>query len=259
MKPTGWMSNSPHILQQLRKRCTGPRGTCSYTGTPHRHATGKVARDAAIYPFLLCKAILVGFCKQLREDGHLTAGSCGFTSWNETLDNLTEAHVNRENKHILAISEEAEEESDEERTDVPHGEAKVCYAVPSSAKPIKDAMSGQLLDSGLVAIARQKELKYFLAKNVWLKRARSEAYRVTGKRPISVKWVDVSKGGGMNPRCRSRLVACQVEAHDKPGASSFAPTPPLEALRTVLPLVDTIVGAWRPCYVRSLSAGRKSV
>jgi len=84
MKPTGWMSNSPHILQQLRKRCTGPRGICSYTGTPHRHATGKVARDAAIYPFLLCKAILLGLCKQLRGDGHLTAGSCGFTTWNET-------------------------------------------------------------------------------------------------------------------------------------------------------------------------------
>ena len=79
--------------------------------------------------------------------------------------------MNRENKHIMAISEEAEEESDEERTDILHGEEKVCYAIPSSAKPINDAMSGQLLDGGLVAIARQKELKYFLAKNVWLKRA----------------------------------------------------------------------------------------
>jgi hypothetical protein len=116
MKPTGWMSNSPHILEQLNRRCGGTRGICSATGTPHRHATGKVARDAAVYPFLLCKAILVGLCKQLREDGHLTAGSCGFTTWNETRENLTEAYVNREARHILAVSAEEDEEaeSDEE-------------------------------------------------------------------------------------------------------------------------------------------------
>ena len=186
MKPTGWMSNAPHILQQLNKRCQGPRGLCSATGTPHRHALGKVARDAAIYPFLLCKAILVGLCKQLREDGHLTAGSCGFTSWNETMENLSDAYINREAKHILALSSAEEEESEEEPPDEARDD-RLCYATPQAEKPIKDAMSGQILDRGLVAIARQKELKYFLAKEVWLKRPRNEAYQVTGKRPISVK------------------------------------------------------------------------
>ncbi len=62
-----------------------------------------------IYPVLLGKAILLGLCKQLREDGHLTAGACGFTTWSGTLDNLNEADVNRESKHIMAISEEAED------------------------------------------------------------------------------------------------------------------------------------------------------
>ena len=61
------------------------------------------------------------------------------------------------------------------------------HATPSlhCEKPIKDAMSGQTCDNSLVAVARRKELEYSLAKGVWLKRPRSEAYRLTGKRLIS--------------------------------------------------------------------------
>ena len=66
-----------------------------------------------------------------------------------------------------------------------------------------------------MAIARQKELKYFLAKEVWVKRPRNEAYGVTCKRPISVKWVDVNKGDGINPNCRSRLVARDIRLPGK--------------------------------------------
>ena len=91
MKPTGLMPNSPHIPQLLTRRCSGPRGVCSATGTLHRHAIGKVARDAAVCLFLSRKAILMGLCKQLRQDGHLTAGACGFTTGNETVENLSNA------------------------------------------------------------------------------------------------------------------------------------------------------------------------
>ena len=146
MKPTGWMSNSPHILQQLSRRYSGPRGVSSGTGTQHRHALGKVARDAAVYPFLLCKAILMGLCKQLRQDGHLTAGACGFTTWNETVENLSDDYVNREGKRIMAISNDAEAESEAEYADARHGSETVCYAATSEEKPLRDAMSGQVLD-----------------------------------------------------------------------------------------------------------------
>ena len=60
MKPTGWMPNSLHMLQHFSRIRTGSRGVFSATGTPHRHALGKVARDAAVYPFRVCKAILMG-------------------------------------------------------------------------------------------------------------------------------------------------------------------------------------------------------
>ena len=80
---------------------------------------------------MLCKAILMGLCRQLREDGHLTAGVCGFTSWNETVENLSDVYVNRETKCILAVSEEAEAESEEEYNDTPHEDTIVCQAVTS--------------------------------------------------------------------------------------------------------------------------------
>ena len=86
----------------------------------------------------------MGLCKQLREDGHLTAGACGFTTWNETVENLSDAYVNREAKHILAVSEDAEDESEEEYADQPPvKEPLQCLTTPGE-KPIRDAMSGQL-------------------------------------------------------------------------------------------------------------------
>ena len=59
----------------------------------------------------------------------------------------------------MALSEEAEGESEEESADVPHGDEKVCFAIPQGEKPLNDAMSGQFLDWSLVDVARQKELK----------------------------------------------------------------------------------------------------
>ena len=48
---------------------------------------------------------------------------------------------------------------------------------------------------------------YFNDKNVYTKVAREEAYRLTGRAPIAVKWVDVNKGDGEEPNYLSRLVA----------------------------------------------------
>ena len=65
----------------------------------------------------------------------------------------------------------------------------------------------------------------------------SEAYRRTRRPPITVRWVDVNKGDDATPNYRSRLVA--REMRDAGEESTFAPTPPLEALRTVLSLAAT--------------------
>ena len=59
----------------------------------------------------------------------------------------------------------------------------------------KDDSTGQPLDPKLVREARQKELDYFNSKGVWRIAAVSECRRVMRRNPITVRWVDVNKGG----------------------------------------------------------------
>ena len=77
--PTGFMSNSPAIRQELRQRRQGRHGWCNRRTTRQGHAgcSGRVARLAAIYPLTLCRAILGGMMKQLRFDGVMQAGTVG--------------------------------------------------------------------------------------------------------------------------------------------------------------------------------------
>ena len=210
-KPTGFMSNASHLLESLRLRCAGQGGRCSRTkGGSHVTASGKVAKDAARYPDGLCRAIIRGMINEMKARGIHRPGEVGLHAVND------------------------------EDIDPDHD--------PRFSGSYRDDLSGQILRDDLVREARQKELAYFCEKGVWVKRPKDEARRRTGKGPISVRWVDVNKGDDMNPRYRSRLVARQMKAHDKSGASFFAPTPPLEALRTVLSLAATSVGDWKPCY-----------
>ena len=119
----------------------------------------------------------------------------------------------------------------------------------------RDDLTGQLLPPDLVRAARAKELEYFNAKQVWQKRPVGEARRVTGKPPISVRWVDVNKGDNQCPNIRSRLVARQIRQAGEDAI--FAPTPPLEALRSILSLATTdFVG--RPEHVRDPKSERRT-
>ena len=64
-KPTGWMSNSECVLENLGQRCGNRDGTCSRpAGGKHKMCSSKVARDAARYPFEICRAILTGIHEQ---------------------------------------------------------------------------------------------------------------------------------------------------------------------------------------------------
>ena len=78
----------------------------------------------------------------------------------------------------------------------------------------------------------------------------SEAFRLSGRPPITVRWVDVNKGDDQVPDIRSRLVARQIRgANEDP---MFAPTPPLESLRTILSYAATdLVGDKPKCRTPS--------
>ena len=219
-KPTRWMSNADAVLKSLGRRCTGRRGECSMGGQ-HALCSGSRAKAAAIYPFALCKAILQGIRNQLRIDHRLQEGIYGLMSpadlqkWMENDDDALE-------------NSQARDASDYDQLNAVYKQGEAV---------IKDALTGQALDSKLVKIARQAELDYFESKNVWFKRPRAESFQKMGKAPITVKWVDVNKGDTENPNYRSRLVAREIR---KPWEDTiFAPTPPLESLRTVLSMAAT--------------------
>ena len=77
-KPTTFMTNAPELAGELERRCTGRGGACSRrAGGSHAQCRGKIARMAAVYHFKLCRAILVGFRKQLQKDGICRDGFVG--------------------------------------------------------------------------------------------------------------------------------------------------------------------------------------
>ncbi len=214
-KPTGFMSNAPALLESLERKCGGHGGECSRReGGKHAICQGKIAKEAAKYSRGLCRAIVKGMHNQMRSVGIVRDHEIGL--------------------HAV--------------TDEPAVETLIKDQDPRYSGKFKDDITGQVLRDDLVREARKKELEYFKTKGVWAKRPRREARQVTGRGPISVRWVDVNKGDDLCPKYRSRLVARQLKAHDRSNASYFAPTPPLEALRTVLSLAATKLKHWQPDY-----------
>jgi len=65
----------------------------------------------------------------------------------------------------------------------------------------------------------------------------SECYRLKGKAPISVRWIDVNKGDVTTPNYSSRHVARDINIRKR--EDLFAATPPLEALEMTLPMTAT--------------------
>ena len=215
-KATRFMSNSPEILKRLSRRCHGVNGKCSRrAGGEHVHCSGRVARHAQVYTQELCREIVTGMKAQLRADGHLHDGCVGI----QLVEDI-------EDKIPVAIEKSP--------------------ANGFSGK-YHDDITKQTLKDELVTEARRKELEFFTAKRVWVKRPKNDAVKHTGRRPISVRWVDINKGDDECPRYRSRLVARQLKCRDFSGESFFSPTPPLEAMRTILSLTATTIGKWKPC------------
>ena len=167
--------------------------------------SGNVARRAALFSVQLCRAILEGIRNQMIVDKRSSLSEVGVNTVYEDLDAA-----------VLAAQTEMHANADE---------------------TFYDDITGQVLDSNLVRAAREKELDYVRSKCVWELEEIGTAKKLTGKSPISVRWVDVNKGDDVEPNIRSRLVAREIRS---PGTEAcFAPTPPLEALRTVLSLACT--------------------
>ena len=87
----------------------------------------------------------------------------------------------------------------------------------------------------LVREARKEEMKHMMQKICKVVK-RSEAHRVTGRGPISTKWVDTDKSHGNGEMLvRSRWVARDFKTKgEKDREDLFSATPPLEIIRYLL-------------------------
>ena len=92
-----------------------------------------------------------------------------------------------------------------------------------------DQKSGLVLDVGMVKAARLEEMEFMRKIELFEEVDVSECYEVTGKAPVTTKWVDLNKGTMDKPDVRCRLVARDFKPKgEKDRADLFAAMPPLE-------------------------------
>ena len=113
-------------------------------------AAGRLAREAAVYPFRLCRAILQGCRNQLLRDGTLQVGMYG-------LQGVFEEDRTKYYDHFTGAVLEG--------TDVVAAE-RVFTVQQQAHEGYKDSVTGQPLRADLVKAARKLELEYFDAKQV---------------------------------------------------------------------------------------------
>ena len=92
-----------------------------------------------------------------------------------------------------------------------------------------DDVKGGELPIEEVRVARKAEVTYMDQREIWGFSPIRECWDETGKAPVSVRWVDINKGGDTAAEweIRCRLVARDFEGGDKGMDYLFAETPPL--------------------------------
>ncbi len=209
MKPTRFMSSAPAVLEALSRKCPGG----------HSHATllgGTRARDAAMYPPGLCKAIAQGAAEQLRRD-HRARGIRAVRAWHNA-------------RTLHAVRGKPTEVRCDDAQDSTNNEDEQLAAWPMGE--VYDEITGAALSPELVRQARAEEIKFMLDWGVWERARTTDCWHETGKAPIGSKWVDVNKGDVKKPSIRSRFVVKEIATYKSD--DFFAATPPLEALRLLL-------------------------
>ena len=83
--------------------------------------------------------------------------------------------------------------------------------------------------------ARTEEVSFMKKLGVWEPSSLEERLQMTGRSPVSTRWVDVDKGREGRVEIRSRLVARDFKVKgDKREVDTFAAMPPMEAKRVLL-------------------------
>ena len=94
----------------------------------------------------------------------------------------------------------------------------------------RDNRTGENLDPELVAKARSEEVEFMAKIGLYKEVDITECLEMTGRPPISTRWVDVNKGSTESPDVRCRLAARDFKPKgEKDRSDIFAAMPPLEA------------------------------
>jgi len=117
-------------------------------------------------------------------------------------------------------------------------------SVRDETQKFYDEYTGLELPAEGVRRARREEMEFMATLGVWYVEARAVAC-ADGTRPIGVRWIDNNKGDDAAVCLRSRLVVQETRRVSSiaPGdvQSTFAATPPIEALRFLLSLMMTLI------------------
>jgi hypothetical protein len=199
-KPTGFMSNSPHLLDALNKQCFGRRGFCSRpSGGIHQNCLGKVARRAAIFSDVTCEMILSGFAAQLKADRRMHENEIGVNiMMHEGSDEVDDFYASKFTLQRGSVPGSAEGSiratASPQRGTMPGGVTgdprdthDPFLGVDNRHERFVDDIIGQPLDPERCPIARKVELDDFRSKGVWSLRPIKKAWRLTGRPPISVR------------------------------------------------------------------------
>jgi len=207
---TKWMTNSEELAIALRGICDSQK-----PGKPwhrHVHLVNGRAKMIRTYPPGLIRAILKALKKQMQRDGEYR------------------------DVHSLEAGPSPEED--------PHLEDYEDYLVPPSLEKsagqevsedmvFYDDITGALLDTHGVLDTRKDELAWVKKQDAYEKRTLEECWRITGKAPITLKWIDRNKGDHVKKNYRSRLVVREVKKQhgSLSGHMLFSNMPPLEAVK----------------------------
>ena len=198
------MTNSRHIARVLDQWCK------NFTDGPmHKHLVlvGDIAGAAATYPPKLVRGVLVGLRDQMKEDSSMSAIEAQASGPHPT-------------QPLFDANDKWVSETDEE---------------------FWDNISGESLPADLVKKARSVEIGWVNNIKLYNKVPRAQAAS-RGIKPITVRWVDVSKGDKRKYNIRSRLVGRELKAKTRESLLAhelFSAMPPWEAIKTLLSLLVT--------------------
>ena len=125
----------------------------------------------------------------------------------------------------------------EEMCSGPTVEERCPAAAVDFEKVYHDEITGAEIPSKLVEAAMIEEVKYMREMNVY-REVTAQWVEEQGLRPVGTRWILVNKGDAKNPFVRARLVAQETKRVTKEDplspSTTFAATPPVEALRFML-------------------------